>query len=178
MSSSKPGAIDFGAVDVSEAGKQFAGLVFDQSDVLENDQIESRCRVNYHKECEDIVNDQINVEYTAFYAYSALAAYFGRDTVALKGFAKHFREQASEEREHAEQFVDYQNRRGGKVVLKPLAVPEMQFDEVDGTSDAIYASAIANTLENFVLNKLLIVSRVADKVRFPIAEQSLLLSDW
>lgn len=166
MNDAKAGAIDFGAVDTSEAGKSFSGLVFSKGDIMANDEVESRCRVSYSKACEDIINDQINVEFTAFYAYTALAAYFGRDTVALQGFAKHFRDQATEEREHAEMFIEYQNRRGGKVILKPLAVPELQFDEVDGTSDAIYASGMASTLENFVLNKLLNVSRVADEVSF------------
>ena len=163
MNDAKPGAIDFGAVDATEAGKSLSGLVFSKGDITSNDDVESRCRINYPKPSEDIINEQINVEYTAFYAYSALAAYFGRDTVALKGFAAYFRDQATEERGHAEKFIEYQNSRGGKVVLKPLAVPELQFDEVDGTSDAIYASAMANTLENFVLNKLLHVSQVANE---------------
>jgi hypothetical protein len=42
------------------------------------------------------LNDQINVEYTASYAYHSLFAYFDRDTVALKGFAKFFAAQSEE----------------------------------------------------------------------------------
>jgi hypothetical protein len=42
------------------------------------------------------LNDQINVEYTASYAYHSLFAYFDRDTVALKGFAKFFNMQSEE----------------------------------------------------------------------------------
>ena len=44
------------------------------------------------------LNDHINVEFTASYAYHALFAYFDRDTVALNGFAKYFKQQADEVR--------------------------------------------------------------------------------
>jgi hypothetical protein len=37
-----------------------------------------------------------------------------------------------------------------QVVLKPLAVPDMQFSRVDGTSDALYAFELALMLEKFV----------------------------
>jgi len=33
---------------------------------------------------------------------------------------------ALQERGHASEFMEYQNVRGGQVVLKPVAVPEMQ----------------------------------------------------
>ena len=42
------------------------------------------------------LNDQINVEYTASYAYHSLFAYFDRDTVALPGFAKFMEAQSLE----------------------------------------------------------------------------------
>ena len=38
--------------------------------------------------------------------------------VGLDGFAKFFASQSEEEREHAEQFMQYQNIRGGKVLLR------------------------------------------------------------
>ena len=92
------------------------------------------------------LNDHINVEFTASYAYQALFAYFDRDTVALKGFAEFFRKQSAEvfessiliqpeicayvimnlqERDHAEEFMKYQNKRGGKVwpPQQPFTVP-------------------------------------------------------
>ena len=42
------------------------------------------------------LNDHINVEFTASYAYHALFAYFDRDTVGLRGFAKYFKKQSDE----------------------------------------------------------------------------------
>ena len=38
--------------------------------------------------------------------------------VGLDGFAKFFASQSEEERGHAEQFMQYQNIRGGKVLLR------------------------------------------------------------
>ncbi len=33
-----------------------------------------------------------------------------------------------EEREHAELLMEYQNKRGGRVQLKSILMPEMEFD--------------------------------------------------
>jgi len=145
--------IDFGNVGFSEAENQMRSLVF-QPEGGETEP-ESRCRVNWDIKLEQALNDHINVEYTASYAYHALFSYFDRDTVGLAGFSKFFAESSLEERGHAEEFMRYQNTRGGKVVLKPLAVPDMQFSRVDGTSDALYAFELALMLEKFIYRKLL-----------------------
>ena len=47
----------------------------------------------------------------------------------MKGFAKFFRDSAHEEQEHAQQFMNYQNLRGGRVVLQPINRPSQ--DEWD-----------------------------------------------
>mmetsp|Transcript_9688 Transcript_9688/g.24001 ORF Transcript_9688/g.24001 Transcript_9688/m.24001 type:complete len:265 (-) Transcript_9688:600-1394(-) len=143
--------IDFSKVGFGD-GTQLSGMVFRPEETATEP--ESRCRVDWDVRCEKALNDHINVEYTASYAYHSLFAYFDRDTVALKGFAKFFADQSVEEREHAQQFMEYQNTRGGQVVLKPVAVPEMQFSRVDGTSDALYAMELALQLEKFVYRKL------------------------
>eukprot|EP00286_Rhodomonas_abbreviata_P017901 CAMPEP_0181324992 /NCGR_PEP_ID=MMETSP1101-20121128/20671_1 /TAXON_ID=46948 /ORGANISM="Rhodomonas abbreviata, Strain Caron Lab Isolate" /LENGTH=265 /DNA_ID=CAMNT_0023433237 /DNA_START=21 /DNA_END=818 /DNA_ORIENTATION=- len=144
--------IDFGKVGFSDSTRQMDGMVFKpEADATEP---ESRCRVDWDIACEEALNDHINVEYTASYAYHALFSYFDRDTVGLDGFAQFFADQSVEERTHAEEFMKYQNTRGGKVSLKPIAVPEMQFSRVDGTSDALYAFELALQLEKFVYRKL------------------------
>jgi ferritin heavy chain len=53
-------------------------------------------------------------------------AYFDRDDVALKGFAKFFKESAEEENEHAQMFIKYQNLRGGRVLLTVVNAPTQQ----------------------------------------------------
>ena len=55
------------------------------------------------------------------------ACYFDRDDVALKGFVKRFRENSEEERGHAMKLMDYQNMRGGRVVLQDVCKPQVCF---------------------------------------------------
>jgi ferritin heavy chain len=158
------GAIDFAKVNISNAGENLAGLVF-EPDSESNQSAETRCDYGYTREQEDAVNRQINVEYTAWYAYHALWAYFDRDTVALNGFAKYFIGQSLEEHSHAQEFMEYQNKRGGRVELMPVAVPEMGFNQKDGTSDAVYAMDLHLQLEKFVYWKLKELHKVAEDAK-------------
>ena len=48
--------------------------------------------------------------------------YFDRDDVALRNFAKFFRNQSHEEREHAEKLMKLQNERGGRIFLQDVRV--------------------------------------------------------
>ena len=72
---------------------------------------------------EDCINQQINVEYTNCYLYHAMACYFSRDSVALHGFAAYFRHQSEDERHHAQLFMDFLSKRGGRVQLGALSAP-------------------------------------------------------
>ena len=56
----------------------------------------SLCKQNYASETEAILNRQINLELEASHAYLSIAAYFGRDNVALAGLEKFFRKSAEE----------------------------------------------------------------------------------
>lgn len=153
-------SIDFSNVNISTAGQNLAGLVFkpeSETDAV----VKTRVDVGYTPAQEEAVNRHINVEYTAMYAYHAIWAYFNRDTVALPGFAHYFNEHSKEEREHAGEFMEYQNKRGGIVQLQPIAVPEMKFTMEDGTSDAIYAMDLHLQLEKFVYHKLVDLHKVA-----------------
>ncbi len=58
--------------------------------------------------------------------YPIQACYFDRDDVALHGFAKRFRENSEEEREHAMKLINYQNMRGGRVLFQDIARPATQ----------------------------------------------------
>nr|ABK91580.1 ferritin 3-like protein [Daphnia pulex] len=86
----------------------------------------SKVRQNYHEESEACINKQINIELNAHYQYMALASYYDRDDVALKGFAKFFKESSEEEHEHAEKLMKYQNLRGGRVVFSAINRPAQQ----------------------------------------------------
>ncbi|XP_059496831.1 ferritin, higher subunit-like [Stegostoma tigrinum] len=79
---------------------------------------------NYHKDCEDAVNKQINLELYSSYVYLSMFSYFDRDDVALRNFAEFFKEQSQEEQEHAEKLMAFQNKRGGRVLLQDIKKPE------------------------------------------------------
>lgn len=161
-SETRASSIDFGKVNIEDIGSNLAGLVFTPESTSTS--LKTRVDVGYTTLQESAVNAHINVEYTAMYAYHALWSYFDRDTIALPGFAKYFYEQSVEEREHAHEFMQYQNRRGGHVELQPLALPEMKFtDSEHGISDALYAMDLHLQLEKFVYHKLVALHQVAEQ---------------
>jgi len=84
----------------------------------------SACRQNYTPECEAGINKQINLELYANYVYTSMAFYFDRDDVALPGFHKFFKKAADEEKDHAQKLMEFQNKRGGRIVLKDIKKPE------------------------------------------------------
>merc|ERR1711953_1400251 len=98
----------------------------------------SRIRQNFHEECEARINKQINMELYASYVYLSMSFYFSRDDVALHGFAKYFKKNSDEEREHAQKFMEYQNSRGGRIVLQDVAKPSQ--DEWGTPLEAIEAA--------------------------------------
>lgn len=63
------------------------------------------------------------IEYLLWPLSPALQAYyFDRDDQALHNFAKFFRNQSHEEREHAEKLMKVQNQRGGRIFLQDIRV--------------------------------------------------------
>merc|ERR1711872_891630 len=80
----------------------FANLFFKRSEDNKPIMSVSKVKQNFHAESEGLINKQINLELYASYTYLSMSAYFDRDDIALKGFAKRFREASHEEREHAE----------------------------------------------------------------------------
>ncbi|MCL7028126.1 hypothetical protein MKW94_007661, partial [Papaver nudicaule] len=123
---------------------------------------QSLARHKFLDECEAAINEQINVEYNVSYVYHALYAYFDRDNVALRGFAKFFKEASVEEREHAELLMEYQNKRGGRVKLQSILMPMSEFDHPE-KGEALYAMELALSLEKLTNEKLLNLHSVADK---------------
>ena len=74
----------------------------------------------------------------------------------MPGFAKFFKHNSDEEREHAEKFMKLQNKRGGSVVLQTLQRPDR--DEWGTGLDALVA---ALELEKKVNQSLLNLHSVA-----------------
>ncbi|CAH1229145.1 soma ferritin-like [Branchiostoma lanceolatum] len=117
----------------------------------------SQVRQNFHEDSEAGINKQINLELYASYVYHSMATHFDRDDVALPGFAKFFRHQSDEEREHAEKLMKYQNMRGGRVVLQHVTKPD--HDDWGTGLDAMQA---ALALEKNVNQSLLDLHKIAD----------------
>merc|ERR1711890_107864 len=84
---------------------------------------ESKIRQNYHEECEAMINKQINMEFYASYVYLSMGSYFNRQDQALHGFGKHFMGESEEERKHGMKLMEYQTKRGGRVVFQDIAKP-------------------------------------------------------
>jgi ferritin heavy chain len=103
-----------------------------------------------------------SIEYTVSYVYHALHAYFDRDNVQLPGFAKFFKEASDEERDHAQKLIAYQNERGGRVRLAPLAAPETEFTHAE-KGDALYAMELALAMEKLNFHKLRELHGACDK---------------
>jgi len=119
-------------------------------------------RVRYSAECEAAVNEQINIEYSISYIYHSFYAYFDRDNVGLPGIAKFFKEQSEEERGHAELFMSYQNKRGGRVKLHTLTAPEVEYENEE-KGEALHAFELALSLEKLNLQKLWVLDDIATK---------------
>ncbi len=72
------------------------------------------------------LNDQINMEMSAYYTYLSMSAHLGAE--GMPGFAAWMRHHAEEEMMHAMKIYDYINTRRGRVELKALAQPKNQWD--------------------------------------------------
>lgn len=81
--------------------------------------------MNIGKKTHDLLNHQVNEEFSAFYAYLAMAAWF--DGQSLPGFAAWMRAQSGEEHIHAMKFMRYLLDRGGSPQLEAIAKPKTSF---------------------------------------------------
>jgi ferritin len=77
------------------------------------------------KAVQDAMNEQIKNELFSAYQYLSMAAYC--ESVHLPGFAHWMRIQAREEVEHAMKFYDFILDRGGRVLLRAIAEPVIEF---------------------------------------------------
>lgn len=77
------------------------------------------------KKLQDAINTQINKELYSVYLYLSMQAWFAHQN--LDGFATWMDVQCQEERFHAMKFFNYLIERGGKVELKALEGPTVDF---------------------------------------------------
>ena len=89
----------------------------------------SAIRQNFHAECENAINQQINNELASSYFYLSIAFHFDRDDVALANFHKYFCKMSDKKKENAEKFIKYMNERGGRVKFSDIPTPGNNFGE-------------------------------------------------
>ncbi len=78
------------------------------------------------EEMVEALNDQINEELYSAYLYLSMSSYF--DSLGLKGFANWMMVQFKEEMDHAMKIYHYILYQGGKVVLKSIKAPPVEWD--------------------------------------------------
>jgi ferritin len=77
------------------------------------------------KNVQDALNDQINAELGSAYLYLSMSAWFEAEN--LPGSAKWMRRQAREEVAHAMRLFDFVNDCNGRVTLKAVKEPPVDF---------------------------------------------------
>lgn len=110
-----------------------------------------------HDRCRMGLQEQVNLELHASLVYMQMAAHLANNKVARSGFARFFRDQSTEEREHAQKLVDYVNLRGGTVSAVNVDMPSTA--TWMSVLDALQA---ALALEHRVTNRLHELHRLAD----------------
>ncbi|CAF1198706.1 unnamed protein product [Rotaria sp. Silwood1] len=130
--------------------------------IATNQPSENLVRFNYHEDNEGLINRQINLELYASYFYMAMAHHFDRADVALKGHHEYFKKMSKEENEHANKFMEYQNKRGGTIVLLDIKKPQQQ-----SWSSPLEAHEMALQLEKDVYQALLELHASATKHNDP-----------
>ncbi|KAF8767569.1 Ferritin like protein [Argiope bruennichi] len=114
-------------------------------------------RYELYPACTTLLRSQVNIEMHASLTYMNMAAHFDQNGVARKGFAKLFRKNSMEEREHAQKFIDYLNLRGSKFT-------DFNIDMPDKTSWGSATEAVndAIVLEKEVYNHLHHIHDIAE----------------
>ncbi|CAG9837809.1 unnamed protein product [Diabrotica balteata] len=114
-------------------------------------------RHQFHKDTENILNEQVLEEFKAAYEYLTMGHYFGRTDVALPGCQGFFMNMYEEELGHANIFTNYVLMRGGHVQLKSISVPKNK------TWTVTEAFTRAVQMEQGIKEKLNEVFNVAEK---------------
>jgi bacterioferritin B len=72
------------------------------------------------------LNEQVGHEFGASLQYVAIAAYFDKDNLPV--LARHFYQQAMEERDHAMRFVKFIVDADGELAIPPIPAPHAAFN--------------------------------------------------
>ena len=85
---------------------------------------------------QDAINEQINAELTASYAYLAMSAYCEQQSFV--GCARWLRAQSQEEYGHGMKLFDFMLARNGRIELKAMGEPPATFSSVGDVFERAY----------------------------------------
>ncbi|MEM6799675.1 MAG: ferritin, partial [Planctomycetota bacterium] len=77
---------------------------------------------------QDAINEQINNELFSSYSYLSMSAYL--EHKQFLGCAQWMRMQSQEEYTHAMRLYDFLSARNGRVKLRPIGQPEIDFESI------------------------------------------------
>jgi ferritin len=103
-----------------------------------------------NKRLEEAINEQINAELYSAYLYLSMGAYF--EDKDLPGFANWMRVQFQEEQFHGLRFFDYLAERGGRVALKAIEKPEVNWNSIEAVFEEVCAheAKVTSLINNLI----------------------------
>ena len=118
---------------------------------------------NWNIECEEFVNKQITLEYWASLQYHVISSYFSHHNIGLENIAKYFNKCSLEEREHADKLIEYQNKRGGRVIIEDVTNINNDFYDCNlDSSNLLQAFELALEMEQHVYQSLLELHKLGE----------------
>jgi len=97
-----------------------------------------------------LMNEQINHEFYSAYLYLSMASYY--HALGLDGFANWMRVQCLEEQVHAMKFFDFINDMNGRIVLKGISDPPVEWDSPRAPFEAalLHERKVTGLINNLV----------------------------
>lgn len=111
-------------------------------------------RCDYDHACEHGINILANFYSQLHIIYLSMRAYFDRDNVALPNIAKHFVSLSKRAHTDTLHFLDYNNPRGARAMVKTIPPPSPEFYDESKKDDALPAFQLSLALEKLAFQKL------------------------
>jgi ferritin len=119
------------------------------------------------KELEKAFNDQVTMELASANAYLQMSSYFSQKN--FDGMSRWMRSQASEERAHADLFLDFILDRGGIVTIGEVEAPKSDFTSALDVFETALAQEEAVTAAIHDLYRM--ASDLGDLSSFPFLQE-------
>ncbi|XP_052121649.1 ferritin, middle subunit-like [Frankliniella occidentalis] len=129
---------------------------------------EDPTRLQYSSQVEEAVNQQINSELRASYAYLAMASFFALPSVALPGLESHCWSMSRREHRDALRLAAYQTSRGAAVGLSGVEAPRPAPQQDGCSSTPLQALGASLELQRCLTESLLDLHELASSTGDPV----------